>query len=170
MHHCPDSEPPLFELIKDDAAKVIECLPPKCRVYFRRTKWLELLFQKSLFLSVPCHLVGHDSVSASLFRGLPMYRTRNQNQIFHYTRCNTPRRVTSWRGPSPCHCARATQLLSKKCRNGGEPLATLCPIWPARDLNLRPPAPETNALPLDQLCNCIFQMWNFLCLRVLLHE
>ena len=75
----------------------------------------------------------------------------NANQIFHYTRCNTPKRVTSLWGPSPRHCARATQLLSKKCRSGGEPLATLCPIWPARDLNLGPPAPETNALPLDQL-------------------
>ena len=49
----------------------------------------------------------------------------NQNQIFYYTRCNTPKRVTSWRGPSPRHCARATQLLSKKCRSSGEPLATL---------------------------------------------
>ena len=38
----------------------------------------------------------------------------------------------------------------KKCCSGGEPLATLCPMWPARDLNLRPPAPETNALRLDQ--------------------
>ena len=28
-----------------------------------------------------------------------------------------------------------------------------CPIWPARDLNLRPPASETNALPLDQLAS-----------------
>ena len=26
-----------------------------------------------------------------------------------------------------------------------------CPIWPALDLNLRLPASETNALPLDQL-------------------
>ena len=50
------------------------------------------------------------------------------NQIFHYTRWITPKRVTSWRGPSPHHCARATQLLSKKRRSGGEPLATLCPI------------------------------------------
>ena len=74
-----------------------------------------------------------------------------KKQIFHYTRCNTPKRVTSWRGPSPRHCHRATQLLSEKCRSGGEPLATLCPIWPARDLNLIPPALETNALPLDQL-------------------
>ena len=32
-------------------------------------------------------------------------------------------------------------------------LATLCPIWPARDLNLRPSAPEKNALPLDQVGN-----------------
>ena len=77
------------------------------------------------------------------------------NQIFHYTRCKTPKRVTSWRGPSPRHCARATQLLSKKCCSGGEPLATLCPIWPARDLNLRPPASETNALPLDQLAGLV---------------
>ena len=44
------------------------------------------------------------------------------NQIFYYTRCNTPERVTSWRGPSPLHCARTTQLLSKMCRSGGEPL------------------------------------------------
>ena len=48
-------------------------------------------------------------------------RTSNQNQVFHYTHCNTPKRVTSWRGPSPRHCARATQLLSKKCCIGGEP-------------------------------------------------
>ena len=59
--------------------------------------------------------------------------------MFHYARCNTPERVTSWRGPPPRHCARATQLHSKKCRNDGEPLATLCPIWPARDLNLNLP-------------------------------
>ena len=78
------------------------------------------------------------------------------NQIFHYTRCNIPKRVTSWRGPFPQYCARATQLLSKKCRSGGELLATLCSIWPARDLNLRPPAPETNALPLDQLTGLLF--------------
>ena len=76
---------------------------------------------------------------------------RMTNQIFHYTRCITPKRVTSLRGPSPRHWARATQLLSKKCHSIGEHLSTLRPVWPARDLNLRPPAPETNALPLDQL-------------------
>ena len=45
---------------------------------------------------------------------------------------------------------RATQLRTKKCRSGGKPLATLYSIWPAWDLNLWPPAPETNALLLDQ--------------------
>ena len=72
------------------------------------------------------------------------------NQIFYYTCCITPKRVTSLRGPSPRNCARVTQLLLKKCRSGGETLATLCPIWKARDLNLRSPAPETNALLPDQ--------------------
>ena len=70
-------------------------------------------------------------------------------------------------GPSPHHCARTAQLLSKKCCSGGKPLATLCPIWPARDLNLRPPATETNPLPLDQLagttycCESLFTVMNF---------
>ena len=75
----------------------------------------------------------------------------NQNQInlslyslYHAEAC-----ITSWRGPSTRHCAYATQFLSKKCRSGGESLATVCPIWPAEDLNRRPPAPERNALPLD---------------------
>ena len=54
------------------------------------------------------------------------------NQIFHYTRWIMPKRVTSLRGPSSRHCARTTQLLSKKCRSGGESLAT------PSDLNLRP--------------------------------
>ena len=73
------------------------------------------------------------------------------NQILHYTHCITPKHVTSLRGPPPSHCASAAQLLSKKCRSGGEPLATLCSIWPAQDMNLRPPTLKMNALPLDQL-------------------
>ena len=79
-------------------------------------------------------------------------------QIFHYTSCTTPKRVTSLHGPSPRHCARATLILSKKCRSGGEPLATLmCFISSARDSNVRPPAPETNASPLDQLAGQTFE-------------
>ena len=67
----------------------------------------------------------------------------NQNYIFHCSRCITPNRATSLRSPSPRHCAWATQLLLKKCRSGGEPLAKLCPIRPARDLNLKPNAVAT---------------------------
>ena len=81
----------------------------------------------------------------------------NSNQIFHYTCCIAPKRVTSLRGPSSRHCARAKQLFSKKCRNSGGPLATMCPMCPARDLNLRPTAPETNALPLDQMAGAILE-------------
>ena len=38
-----------------------------------------------------------------------MQNVSNQNQIFPYTPCNTPKRVTSLQGPSPRHCARAAQ-------------------------------------------------------------
>ena len=59
-----------------------------------------------------------------------------------------------------CLCVRATQLLSKKCRNSGEPLATQANTMfnlTCRNLNLRPSPLETNALPLDQLpCSMIF--------------
>ena len=79
-------------------------------------------------------------------------------QIIHYTRCTTPKCVTSWRDPSPRHCARATQLLSIKCRNGGEPLATLCPIWLIWGLNLRLPAPEMNASWLYQLAGSVITL------------
>ena len=72
-------------------------------------------------------------------KSICLKRQIKSNQIFHYTRCSMPKRVTSLRGPSPRHCARATQLLSKKCCSSGEPLATLCSIWPAQDLNLGPP-------------------------------
>ena len=46
---------------------------------------------------------------------------------------------------------RATQLLSMKCCCGAEPLATLCSIRLARNLNLKPPVPEKDAKPLDHL-------------------
>ena len=70
------------------------------------------------------------------------------------TRGGPPRPRRHW-GQSPRHCVWTTQFLSNKCRCGGEQLATLCPILPARNLNLSPPAPETNALSLDQLAGQI---------------
>ena len=54
-------------------------------------------------------------------------------------------------GPSPRHCARAIQLLLKKCCIDSELLVTLCLIESAQDLNLRAPVSEANTLPLDQL-------------------
>ena len=69
------------------------------------------------------------------------------NQIFYYTRCITTKHVTSWRDPSPRHCALATRLFLKKSCSGGE--ATPCAIWLAKDLNLRFSAPKTNALLRD---------------------
>ena len=86
----------------------------------------------------------------SLKEKLFLYSNKS-NQIFHYIRCYKPKRVTSLRGQSPRHCALVKRLLSKKCRCGGETLATPWSIWPARDLNCRSPASETNALSLDQL-------------------
>ena len=77
------------------------------------------------------------------------------NQIFNCTRCITPKRVTSLQGPSPRHCVLVTQLLSKKCFSCGERLTTMCPTWPTRDLNHRPPAPKWT-LPLDRL---VFKFW-----------
>ena len=62
-----------------------------------------------------------------------------------------PKLILHIAGPISASLRPATQLLSKKCHNGGEPLATLCPIWPARELNITPPTLETNTLPLDQL-------------------
>ena len=75
------------------------------------------------------------------------------NQIILYTSFVTAKRVMCWRGPTPCHCARAKKLLWKKCLGGGKPLATLCSIRAVRDSNFRPPAPETNTLPLDSKFN-----------------
>ena len=73
-------------------------------------------------------------------------------QIIHYTCCITTKRVTSFTTSiSASLRLRATQLLLKKYCSGDKPLATLCPIWRARDWNLRPPVPEPSALPFDQL-------------------
>ena len=50
----------------------------------------------------------------------------------------TPKRVTS-RGAHLA--ARLGNTFPKKRRSGGEPFGTLCPIWPSRGSNLKPPAP-----------------------------
>ena len=47
------------------------------------------------------------------------------NQIFHYTCCTTPKRVTSWRAPSLYHCAYATLLLLKRWRTVGNTVSNM---------------------------------------------
>ena len=80
------------------------------------------------------------------------HQTGKLNQIFNATVLVVLRRsMLRVCGAHFRVIALGQQPLSKKCRSGGESLATLCPIWSAWDLNLKLPAPETNALPLDQL-------------------
>ena len=50
----------------------------------------------------------------------------NQNQVFYYIGDINLKRISSLKGSFPRHCARATQLLSKRFCSGGEALATLC--------------------------------------------
>ena len=74
------------------------------------------------------------------------------NQIFSC--CIMLNCVRSLRDSSLHHCAWETQLLVKKCYGNGKLLAILHPIWPARDLNLKPPAIETNAY-VKKIVKCI---------------
>ena len=46
-----------------------------------------------------------------------------------------PKGCNESESPYSCHCASATQLLSKKCCSNDKPLETLCPVWSVRDLN-----------------------------------
>ena len=73
-----------------------------------------------------------------------------------------PEHVTSLEGPSPRHCTRKQHTCFRKnVKARWRAVATLCSIWAARDLNLRPLAPETNALPLDQQVGpCNFSIKN----------
>ena len=73
----------------------------------------------------------------------------HHNQIFYYIRCITPKRVMSLLRSSPHYWSWATQLhqrtvaaVASRCNS--------CPIWPAQNLNIRPPAPKTNELSRDQ--------------------
>ena len=71
-----------------------------------------------------------------------LQETFKSNEIFHYTHCLTPKRVTSLKCLSPHHCAyeqhRSFQRNVTVVGKSGNPLATLCPIRQAQDLNLRP--------------------------------
>ena len=79
--------------------------------------------------------------------------TSNQNQIIHNACCTTPKRVTSLRAQFRITAPTQHRFFRRNVTAIAEPLplATLCSIWPPRDLNLVPSASETNTLPLDQL-------------------
>ena len=66
---------------------------------------------------------------SDVFVLLLLLRQNQINQIFHYTPLIMPKRVTSLRGSFSHHSVRATQLLSKKCRNYGywQPLGNSVP-------------------------------------------
>ena len=61
------------------------------------------------------------------------------------------KRVTSLQSPSRVIAPVQHNSFRTKCCSGGEALATLCRIWPARELKHRPLVQATNALLLDQL-------------------
>ena len=64
-----------------------------------------------------------------------------------------PKRVRSWQGLYPCHCARQYSFERKIVVAEAIRLQHCVKFLSARDLNLRPPVPETNALPLDRLAD-----------------
>ena len=66
------------------------------------------------------------------------------NQIEWWRLCTTPQRMTS----SEAHLCSLVpgQHSSEEHRSGGEQLATLCSISPARELNYRLPVPLANSV------------------------
>ena len=67
------------------------------------------------------------------------------DQIFHYTCCIT---LNKWARPI---CASLHPGNTASVKEMWQPWRAVGnTIWPARDLNFEPPAPETNALPLNQ--------------------
>ena len=74
------------------------------------------------------------------------------NQVFHYSRCIAPKRVTSWRGPSSRQfaCGQHSSLRRNVAAVASRWQRIVSDLTSVR-FELRSTAPETNALPLDQL-------------------
>ena len=78
-----------------------------------------------------------------------------KDEIFHYTRCDTPKRVTSWQGQSPRHCAGNTapfEEMSQRWRVVGNTVSNFT------DPRFEPQTSRSkaNTLPLDQLAGAHF--------------
>ena len=82
------------------------------------------------------------------------------------TRVITPKRVTVTNGGA--HLRGLGIVAPKKRRSGGEPLATICLILPARNWNLKPAAPRAISKAPVSPSNMIGKVEDrrhFLCLR-----
>ena len=91
------------------------------------------------------------SLTASCIRLLQNVLSIQSNQIFHYTRFITAKRVTSLRGLSPRPCAVATttfyEEISQRWRAVGNTVFDL--TGPRFE-------PETKAMPLGQLAGTMY--------------
>ena len=83
----------------------------------------------------------------------------NQNQIFHDTLCIRSKRVTIGRGYLQVIVPTGNIAPLEEMLQWWRAIGNTVSIWRARGLNLRPPALETNALPLDQLAGYCNLMW-----------
>ena len=113
------------------------CTLPTCWKTFFTLTWQLSKWVAQRYVLIDTHL----SAKVDLF---PM---KISNQIVHYTRCITPKRITSLRA----HLRVIAPGQNSSFRKNVAAVATLCSIWPAWDLNLRTPAPGANTSPLDRL-------------------
>ena len=67
------------------------------------------------------------------------------------TCCITPKHVNELAGPISASLRPGNPAPFKYMSQRLLAVGNMCPIWPARDLNLQPSAPEKKALPLNQL-------------------
>ena len=68
----------------------------------------------------------HDFVHAYAFYQWASNQIKSNLSLYSLYYANACSKF-AW-GPSPRRCARAIQLLLKKCCSGGKALATLCPL------------------------------------------
>ena len=110
-------------------------------------------------------VIAHQGLSQPEAIGEGKINKKINSNLLLYSLHIMPKHATTLRNPSPRHCA-ASLLHSSFPKNVAavasrwqhcvqfdrrEIWTFLCPIWPAQDLNLRPPASDTIAFSLDQL-------------------
>ena len=111
------------------------------KIFFLFAALLNQIIDRSIFALMTLHSAGQ----------LNNFVRLDIESSLSFSLCFTQKHATSLWCLSLLHYAGQHSSFWKKCRSGGEPLVTLCPIWPARDLDLWPAGTKTSALPLDQL-------------------